>query len=153
MIGRTTFTETINYNMSQSIEINQGEIKVNFSSPTKGKLTFKDLGITDDQLVIEGGFMRLQFDMEGIGEHDFFAVPTIELSYRENCAETHWQCDFNEETILDKMDHHGHSTVLLLNRKKIASLEHHHKNVLTIHDEFPEPVHLIAEDSYVNFFK
>lgn len=91
--------------------------------------------------------------MEGIGELDYFAVPTIEISYLENCAETHWQCDFNGETILDKTDHHGHSTVLLLDRKKISSLEHHHQNSLIIHAEFPEKVHLVAEDSYVNFFK
>lgn len=139
--------------MSQTIEINQGEIKVNFSSPTKGKVSFKDLGITDEQLQVDGGFLRLQFDMEGIGEHDFFAVPTIELSYRENCAETHWQCDFNNETILDKMDHHGHSTILLLDRKKISSLENHHLNVLTVHAEFPEKVHLLADSCYINLFK
>lgn len=139
--------------MGQSIEINQGEIKVNFNSPTKGKISFKDLGITNEQLVMEGGFLRLQFDMEGIGEHDYFQVPTIEFSYQENCAETHWQCDFNKQTILDKMDHHGHSTILLLDRKKMSSLEHHHKNTLTVHAEFPEKVHLKADESYVNFFK
>jgi hypothetical protein len=139
--------------MGQEIEINQGEIKVKFNSPTEGKLSFKDLGITDEQLVIDSGFLRLQFDMEGIGEHDYFQVPTIEVSYKENCAETHWQCDFNKEIILDKMDHHGHATVLLLDRKKISALEHHHENRLTVHAEFPEKVHLIAEDSYINLFK
>jgi hypothetical protein len=139
--------------MGQVIEINQGEIVVKFTSPTKGKVTFKDLGITDDQLVLDGGFLRLKFDMEGIGEHDYFAVPTVEVAYKENCAETHWQCDFNEETILDKTDHHGHSTVLLMNRKKLAELEHRHENQLVVHAEFPEAVHLLSEDSYINFFK
>lgn len=139
--------------MGQIIESNQGEIKVEFKSPTKGKVTFKELGISDDQLVLEGGFLRLVFDMEGISELDYFAVPTIELAYQEKCSETHWQCDFNKETILDKTDNHGHSTVLLLDRKKISSLEHHHKNQLVVHGEFPEKVHLIANDSYINFFK
>ena len=139
--------------MGQLIEVNQGEIAVKFTSPTAGKITFEQLGITDEQLVLEGGFLRLLFDLEGIGEHDYFAVPTIEVAYLENCAETHWQCDFNGETILDKYDHHGNSTVMLLNRKKISSLEHHHENKLIVHAEFPEKVHLSASGSYINFFK
>lgn len=139
--------------MGQLIEINQGEVKVKFDSPTTGKISFKDLGINDDQLVLEGGFLRLTFDLEGIGEHQYFAVPTLEVSYKENCAETHWQCDFNGVTILDKVDHHGQSTVLLLDRKKMAELEHHHENTLVIHAEFPEKVHLLAEQSYINLFK
>ena len=139
--------------MGQLIEVNPGELMVKFTSPTKGKLTFADLGITDDQLVLEGGFLRLLFDMEGIGEHDYFAVPTIEVKYDENCAETHWQCEFNDETILDKIDHQGQSTVMLLDRKKLNSLEHHHENKLIVHAEFPSKVNLIASESYINFFK
>ncbi len=139
--------------MGQLIEINQGEVLVKFTSPTKGKITFAELGISDDQLVLDGGFLRLKFDLEGIGEHDYFAVPTIEVAYKENCSETHWQCDFNGETIVDKTDHHGHSTVLLMNRKKLSELEHRHENKLVIHAEFPEPVHVIASESYINFFK
>jgi len=139
--------------MGQLIEVNQGEVNVKFTSPTKGKITFEELGLTDDQLVLDGGFLRLRFDLEGIGEHDYFAVPTVEVAYKENCAETHWQCDFNGETIVDKKDHHGHSTVLLLNRKKLSELEHRHENELVIHAEFPEAVHLKAADSYINFFK
>ena len=139
--------------MGQLIEINQGEVVVKFTSPTTGKVTFEDLGITDDQLVLDGGFLRLKFDMEGIGEHDYFAVPTVEVAYKENCAETHWQCDFNGKTILDKTDHHGHSTVLLMSRNKLSELEHRHENELVVHAEFPEAVQLIASDSYINFFK
>jgi hypothetical protein len=139
--------------MGQLIEVNQGEVVVKFTSPTKGKITFAELGIKDEQLVLDGGFLRLLFDMEGIGEHDYFAVPTIEVEYLENCKETHWQCDFNGETILDKFDNHGNSTVMLLDRKKISSLEHHHENKLIVHAEFPEKVHLSAAGSYINFFK
>ena len=139
--------------MGQLIEINQGEVVVKFTSPTAGKLTFADLGIKTEDLAFEGGFLRLVFDMEGIGEHSYFAMPTIEVAYKENMAETHWQCDFNGETILDKTDNHGSSTIILMNRKKIASLEHHHENALILHAEFPEGVHIIAEDSYINFFK
>ena len=139
--------------MSQTIELNQGEVKINFSSPTKGKVTFSELGLKNEDLVFEGGLLRLVFDFEGIGEHDYYQVPTVEIAYKEEMAETHWQCDFNGETIIDKTDHHGHSTVILLNRNKLSSLEQHHKNALIVHGEFPEPVHLSAEDSYVNFFK
>lgn len=131
--------------------MNEGEVLVKFTSPTAGKVTFKELGISNVSL--EGGFLRLAFDLEGIGEHSYYAVPTVEIAYMENVGETHWQCDFNEETILDKMDHHGNSTVLLLDRKKISSLEHHHENKLIVHAEFPEAVHLDAEKSYINIFK
>lgn len=139
--------------MGQIIEVNPGEVVVKFTSPTKGKISLAQLGITDDQLVLEGGFLRLKFDMEGIGEHDYFAVPTVEIVYEENCGETHWQCDFNGETILDKLDHHGHSTILLLDRNKLSELEHRHENELVVHAEFLEPVHIKTADSYINFFK
>jgi hypothetical protein len=79
-------------------------------------------------------------------------MPTVEIAYKEDMDETHWQCDFNEETILDKMDHHGHSTVMLLNRNKLSELEHRHQNALTVHGEFSKSASVIAEDSYINFF-
>ncbi|MCB0478981.1 MAG: hypothetical protein KDC84_12510 [Crocinitomicaceae bacterium] len=138
--------------MGELIELNQGEIKIKFTAPTSGKLTFADMGLKDEDLVLDGGLLRLVFDLEGIGEHNFFKMPTIEVAYAEEVGETHWQCDFNEETILDKMDHHGHSTVILLDRKKIESLEHRHENTLVVHAEFPQGVHLKAADSYVTLF-
>ncbi len=139
--------------MSQTVELNQGEVKINFSSPTVGKLSFADLGLKNEDLVFENGLLRLVFDFEGIGEHQYFQVPTVEVAYLENMDETHWQCDFNKETILDKTDHHGHSTVILLNRTKLSSLEHHHKNTLIVHGEFPKSVHINADESYINLFK
>ena len=107
--------------MSQTVELNQGEVKINFSSPSAGKLSFAALGLTDEDLVFEGGLLRLVFDFEGIGEHHYFKMPTVEIAYREEMSETHWQCDFNEETILDKTDHHGHSTVILLTETSLAN--------------------------------
>ena len=139
--------------MEQEIEINPGEILVKFKSPTPGKLSFKQLGISEDNLIIDSGFLRIVFDMEGIGEHSYFQVPTIEVAYDKNVAKTHWQCDFNEKTILDKIDHHGQSTVVLLDRKTISKLEHRHENKLILHAEFPEKVQLNSTDSYINFFK
>jgi hypothetical protein len=139
--------------MGQIIDINQGEIKVRFEEPTPGKLTFKDLGLDNEELVVEGGFLRLVFDLEGIGEHDYYHMPTVEIAYKENMSETHWQCDFNETQILDKTDHHGHSTVILMNKKKLEDAEHHHRNKLIVHAEFPQAAHLLAKDSYIHLFK
>ena len=138
--------------MGQKIELNQGEIIVDFDAPSSGKISFSELGVKDEDLVLEGGFLRLVFNLSGIGEHNYYQVPTVELSYVENCSETHWQCEFNGETILDKMDHHGHSTMILLDRKKLEALEHRHENVLIVHGEFPEVVHLKAADCYINLF-
>lgn len=138
--------------MGELIELNRGEIKIKFAKPTKGKISLAEMGLKDEDLIIDGGFLRLVFDFEGIGEHHYYQMPTIGISYSENVGETHWICDFNRITLLDKMDHHGHSTVLLLNRKKISELEHHHENKLIVHAEFPEAVHLLADKSFVHFF-
>jgi hypothetical protein len=135
------------------VEINQGEIKVKFNTPQAGKLSFAELGISEEAMSLEGGLLRLVFDLEGIGEHSYYQVPTIQFSYEEDMAETHWICDFNGKTILDKMDHHGNSTVLLLDRKVLNNLEQHHENALIVHAEFPEPANLNLADSYIHFFK
>jgi len=138
--------------MSQTVELNPGEVKLKFITPTSGKISFKEMGLNDEDLVFESGLIRLVFDFEGIGDHHYYKVPMVEISYQENMAEIHWQCDFNEETILDKMDHHGHSSIILLDRKKLSQLEHRRKNALVVHGEFPEPAHVLAEKSYINFF-
>lgn len=139
--------------MGQTIEVNEGEVIVRFKSPAIGKISFDSLELTDEQMILEGGFLRLVFDLQGIPEHSYFAVPTIEVSYKESQGETHWQCEFNDETILDKMDHHGNSTVLLLDRTKLSQLEHHHENKLIVHAEFPQSVHVDTANSYINLFK
>jgi hypothetical protein len=71
--------------MGQLIEINQGEILVKFTSPSAVKITFKELGITNEQHVLDGGFLRLKFGMEEIGEHSYSAVSTMEIAYTEKC--------------------------------------------------------------------
>ncbi len=138
--------------MNNTIEINQGEILIKLESPKSGKLTFEELGLKNEDLNLESGLLRLVIDLEDIGEHHYYKVPTIEVFYKEKVAETHWQCDFNEETILDKTDHYGNSTVILLDRNKLSSLEHHHQNKLILHAEFPKPVHLVADKSFITFF-
>lgn len=136
-----------------NVELNQGEIKVNLNEPSVGKLSFAELGITKEGNKLDGGLLRLVFDFKGIGEHSYYKVPTVEVFYEENMSETHWICEFNGKTILDKMDHHGHSTVLLLNRKVLTELEQHHENALIVHAEFPQPANLNLEKSYIHFFK
>lgn len=139
--------------MKQEIEVNQGEVKVTFKSPVSGKVSLADLGVEDSDLALEGGFLRLRFELKGEGDLHFYANPTVEISYVENVSETHWQCEFNGEVILDKMDHHGKSTVLLLNRDRLESLLHRHENTLIIHAEFPEAAHVEAANSFVQLFK
>jgi hypothetical protein len=139
--------------MGQLIEVNQGEVIIRFTTPVSGKVSFATLGIKKEDLNLEGGFLRLVFDFEGIGEHHYFQVPTINIAYDRDVKETHWLCDFNETTILDKTDHYGNSTVILMSREKLANLEHHHQNKLVLHAEFPEAVSIVPEQSYINFFK
>ena len=136
-----------------NVEVSQGEIKVNFTEPNKGKVSFADLGISNESKNLEGGLLRLVFDLEGIGEHDYYHVPTIEVAYEENMSETHWVCEFNGITILDKLDNHGHSSILLLNRKVLSELEQHHENKIIVHAEFPQGATLNLNKSSVNFFK
>lgn len=136
-----------------NVELNQGEIKVKLNELSTGKLSFADLGVDNEANNLESGLLRLVFDFNEIGEHSYYQVPTIEVFYEENMSETHWVCEFNGKTILDKLDHHGHSTVLLLNRKILSNLEQHHENVLIVHAEFPQSANLNLKKSYVNFFK
>ncbi len=139
--------------MSELVEVNQGEVKVNYPAILNGKTSLKALGFSDKDLEFESGLLRLVFNFEGISNHAYFKMPTIEISYKEEMYETHWQCDFNKETIVDKFDHHGHSTIILLNRNKLTELEQRHENELVVHAEFPQGVHILAGESYVNFFK
>lgn len=139
--------------MEKNIEVFEGEMKIKFTQVMTGKVSFKELGLTNGQLRTESGFLRLVVDLNGISEHNYFAVPTIEFSYEQNLSETHWQCEFNGETILDKIDNHGSSTILLLDRTKLKTLAHRHENQLIIHAEFPEKVDFIAEKSFIQLFK
>ncbi|APD06149.1 hypothetical protein UJ101_00610 [Flavobacteriaceae bacterium UJ101] len=138
--------------MKNSIELNQGEIKIIFKELPKGKKSFKELGFQDHDLFFEGGNVRIVFDFSPIPPQlSFFKTPTIELFYNEQMEETHWVCDFNRKTILDKKNHHGHSTILLLNRNKLNELEQRHQNILILHADFPSPVQLISSKSSFHF--
>jgi hypothetical protein len=135
------------------VDINQGEVKVIFKEVIPGKVSFRRLGLSDFDLTFNSGLIRMVFEMEETnGNRSFCHMPTIEVQYKEMMGETHWICEFNGKTILDKLDHQGRSTVMLMDRSKIVEEEHHHKNTLIMHAEFPQGVHLDAEASFIKFF-
>ncbi|MEM6358800.1 MAG: hypothetical protein AAF731_01840 [Bacteroidota bacterium] len=67
--------------------------------------------------------------------------------------ETHWQCDYNDYTILDKLDHHRKSAVLLLKRNEISMLENRRDNGLIVHAEFMEPLKILANQGFIHLYK
>ncbi|MFD1552762.1 hypothetical protein DNU06_08650 [Putridiphycobacter roseus] len=139
--------------MKNKVEINEGEILIHLNEAKPGKLSFTSLGLKKEDLVESDGFVRFVFDMKNISDPSFFQVPTIELTYNKNVAETHWQCDFNGTTIIDKHDNHGNSTIILLDRKVIEANWQHHENKLIMHAEFPEPISFEGDACFINLFK
>lgn len=138
---------------NQTVQSGEGEIKVAITSDMKGKLTFKELGLKKENVEIKGGFLRLVFEFGQFEENNFYSVPTVEIAYDKNVSETHWQCDFNGEMISDKMDNHGNSTVILLQRTKMIDQLNHHENALIVHGEFPDNVEIDLDKSYINLVK
>ncbi|MEX2483344.1 MAG: hypothetical protein WED10_02240 [Brumimicrobium sp.] len=138
---------------NQTVQSGEGEIKVAITSDMKGKLSFKELGFTSENIKIKGGFLRIVFDFGQFDKNNFYSTPTVELAYDKNVAETHWQCDFNGKMISDKMDNHGNSTVILLQRDKMIDQLQHHENTLIVHGEFPENVTIDLENSFINLVK
>ncbi len=139
-------------NMKDQIEINEGEIKLTINEKHEGKLYLSDLGLKPSDMELESGLLRFVIEIKNAAELKLYAMPTIEFSYTEDMGETHWQSEFNGEVISDKNDHHGHSTVILLNRKKLEALLHRHDNKLVIHAEFPKPAIIDTSKSYLNLF-
>lgn len=137
----------------QTVQAGEGEVKVTLAANKGGKISFEELGIKQEQIKVNGGFLRMAFDFGQFSGEDFYAVPTVEIAYDKNVAETHWQCDFNGEMILDKMDNHGNSTVILLKRSEMADQLHHHNNLLVVHGEFPDNVNVDLKNSYIHLVK
>jgi hypothetical protein len=138
--------------MKDQVELNPGEIKLIFNESHRGKVYLADLGLIASDLSLESGNMRFVVEINNLTKVHFSAVPTIEFQYAENMSETHWQCDFNGETIADKLDHHGHATVILLNRNKIEDLVQRHENTLIVHADFPAPASIDPSKSYISLF-
>lgn len=138
--------------MEATTEINPGEIYVSFGRPLAGKLSLSELGVTDEDLTLDNGLLRLVFDLDSFRDFKFYRVPTLEFHYSEDTTETHWQCDYNDHTILDKLDHSGRSTVLLLKRNEISTFENRHDNKLIVHAKFGKPVNILANQSFIHLF-
>lgn len=136
-----------------STDINPGEIKIKFDNPKGGKLSLADLGILEPKLHVEGGNLRLVIELGQFPKHHFFRMPTIEMAYHEKVGETVWQVEYNGEIVLEKTDHSGNATLLLLNRKKLDALTHHHLNTLIIHGDFPQEITLSSEETWFNILE
>ncbi len=134
------------------VEVNQGELKISLNEGLKGKISLEELGI-ENNTIIEGGNLRLVIHLENIGAHHFFKVPTLEFVYNEKIGESQWQCEFNEATIVDKIDNSGHATLLLLKRDVLENLEHRHINELIVHADLPSDITLNTKASYIHLFE
>jgi hypothetical protein len=139
--------------MHNQVEVNPGEVKVIMNEAVQGKkIFFNELGVSTEQLNVVGGNLRLVIEIHNLDENHFGTVPTVHLAYSEELGETVWQCEFNGQVVLDKKDHHGHSTVLLLNKTKLNAISQRHDNTLIIHGDFPSNTNLNAEESYLLLF-
>ena len=130
------------------VEFIEGELRIKMETPLVGKFTLKDLGFSDPQLRFEGGHLRILIEMGYLGDLHLYKMPTAEFHYFEKLGEAVWQVEFNEEVILEKVDHSGHSTLLLLNRQKIEPLRHRHTNNVLIHADLPAVVTLKADECW-----
>lgn len=139
--------------MALTFEINPGEIKINIDEPRSGKITFAEIGLTEDQLMIAGGNLRLDIELgQTLQSGHFYQMPTVEFSYKEKIKESSWQIEFNGEVVLDKVDHSGHKTVLFVSRKKLEDKVHHHVNRLIVHGDLAQEIHLSPTESYIHLF-
>lgn len=133
------------------ITLNQGEIKLDVNVSQKGKLTFAELGLKSEDLFVEGGNLRLVLEIEQDKNIQFASHPTIELKYAEKMEETHWSVEFNGKTVLDKYDHSGNATLLLLKRDALSDI-HHHENRLIVHAQLTSGAHINTEESFITLF-
>lgn len=138
--------------MSNTIDRVAGEIKVELHDGLLGKIKFSDFEGEFSGFYSKGGHLRIVFNLEKHDVENFYQVPTIQIGYDKAVKNSHWIVEYNGETVLDKIDHHGVSSTLLLNRNKLKELNHRHENQLVLHCEFTEEVNLVADESYVHLF-
>lgn len=129
-----------------------GEIKLSLDQNQNGKVNLSDLNGDISGYYSKGGHMRLLVDLDAHNDNHFFKMPTLQFKYDNNVGETQWIVEFNGETIVDKLDHQGNSTTILLNRSKLEELVQRHENQLLIHVEFPEEVNLLPAESSIHLY-
>lgn len=130
-----------------NLNLSEGQVKIVMDKPIFNKFTLKDAGLVEDTYKVEGGNLRLKIEMGYIQDVHFYKMPLIEFHYTEKIHESEWVVEFNGTNILEKKDHSGQATVLLLNRKKMSELVHRHQNNLVIHGDFSEVVYIKGESS------
>ncbi len=138
--------------MEATTEINPAEIYVTLKEPIAGKMSLHELGIKEEDLRLNKGVLKLVIDLNGFHDFPFFKVPTFEFRYEQETSESHWQCDYNDHTILDRIDHHGRSTILLLKRSELTLFENRQDNKLVIIAKFKEPAHILGNKSFIHLY-
>lgn len=138
--------------MSVQLELTEGQLEINMKETATGKFSLAEAGLKDETYNVEGGNLRIKVDLGYIKDAHFYKMPVIELEYTQNIHESEWIVEFNGTNILEKKDHSGHATILLLNRKKMDELKQRHENTLLIHGDFSEVV-AIKNSSSLQIFE
>lgn len=122
------------------LELSEGQLEIAMNETAFGKFTLKEAGLKEETYNVEGGNLRIKVDLGYIKDVHFYKMPIVELEYTENISTSEWVVEYNGVNILEKKDHSGHKTVLLLNRNKMDQLKQRHENTMLIHGDFSEVV-------------
>lgn len=122
------------------LSLSEGQLKLTMKKPVSGAFALKEVGLSYEYYKVEGGNLRIKVEMGYIQEVNLYKMPVIEFEYSKKIGASEWIVEFNGVNILEKKDHSGQATVLLLNRKKMEELEQRHENILLIHGDFSEEV-------------
>lgn len=128
--------------------LDDGQIQLTMNQPVFEKFTLDASGLEEDTYKTKGGNVRIQINLGAIQNIHFYKMPVIELNYTEKIHESGWIVEFNGTNILEKTDHSGQATILLLNRSKMVDLVQRHENTILIHGDFSEEVELKKESSF-----
>lgn len=134
------------------LEATEGQLELTMNETAFGKFTLESAGLSEDIYTVKGGNLRLKIDLGYIKDISFYKMPVIEFEYTNNINTSEWIIEFNGTNILEKKDHSGKTTVLLLNRKKMDELKQRHENVVIIHGDFSEEVNIKNTSSF-NFLE
>lgn len=130
------------------LELTEGQLEIAMKEAAFGKFTLENAGLTEESYNVEGGNLRLKVDLGYIKDFNFYKMPVLEFEFTDKINTSEWIVEFNGTNILEKKDHSGKATVLLLNRKKMDELKQRHENVLLIHGDFSEVVNLKNTSSF-----
>lgn len=131
-----------------NLSVTDGQIKIVMQEAAFGKFTLTEAGFGEDTYEVEGGNLRIKIELGYIQDVNFYKMPILEFEYTEKISTSEWIVEFNGVNILEKKDHSGQATVLLLNRNKMKDLQQRHENILLIHGDFSEVVHLKSNSAF-----